>query len=208
MTASDAFFALPRTTRPADWFERILPTLPLKLPRISLDHAIVYHIHGTGGGTWSVRLHEGQLVAMAGTAPIVGAQVSMSSAHFREALTGALRERIRGVLLKQKRPVALPDLTHMPHDPARVAAVAALGGSIALQISDREYGDTYRYVFTFGGGPAAFEQASSTVEVDADDLAALAVARTPPLQVMVSGKLRIRGDADLPQRALGLLLAR
>jgi putative sterol carrier protein len=96
----------------------------------------------------------------------------------------------------------------MPHDPARVAAVAALGGSIALQISDREYGDTYRYVFTFGGGPAAFEQASSTVEVDADDLAALAVARTPPLQVMVSGKLRIRGDADLPQRALGLLLAR
>lgn len=208
MPASDAFFALPRSTRPVDWFERILPTLPLKLPRVSLDHAIVYHVHGAGGGTWSVRLHEGQLLAMVGTAPIIGAQVSMTSAHFREALTGALRERIRGVLQKQGRPIALPDLTNIPHDPERVAAVAALGGSIALEIGDREYSDTYRYVFTFGGGPAAFEQATSTVEVDAGDLATLAVAQTPPLQVLVSGKLRIRGNADLPSRALGLLVGR
>ena len=54
MLAADPFFSLPRTTRPADWFERILPTLPLKLPRASLDHAIAYHVHGPGGGSWSV----------------------------------------------------------------------------------------------------------------------------------------------------------
>lgn len=208
MLSSDPFFALPRTTRPADWFQRILPTLPWKLPRVSLDHAMVFHVHGVGGGTWSVRLHEGQLIAMAGVAPIVGVQVSMSSAHFREALTGALRERVRGVLHKQGRPIALPDLTLVPHEPARVAAVAALGGSIALQIADREYGETYRYVFTLGGGPAAFEQATATVDVDAGDLATLAAARTPPFQVLVSGKLRIQGDVGLPARVIGLLFSR
>ncbi len=208
MLSLDPFFSLPRTTRPADWFQRILPTLPWKLPRVSLDHALVYHVHGAGGGIWSVRLHEGQLLAMQGMAPIVGVQVSMTSAHFREALTGALRERVREVLRKQGRPIALPDLTHVPHEPARLAAVAALGGSIALQIADREYGETYRYVFTLGGGPAAFETATTTIDVDAGDLASLAAARTPPLQVLVSGKLRIQGDAGLPTRVIGVLFGR
>jgi len=155
-----------------------------------------------------VRLHEGRLVALAGTLPIIGIQVSMTSAHFREALTGALRERVRGVLHKQGRPIALPDLTHLPHEPARMAAVAALGGSIAVQIADREYGETYRYVFTLGGGPAAFEKATTTIDVDADDLATLAAARTPPFQVLLSGKLRIQGDAGLPTRVIGVLFGR
>lgn len=206
MLAADPFFSLPRTTRPADWFERILPTLPLKLPRASLDHAIAYHVHGPGGGSWSVRLQDGQPLVLPGTSPLLVAQVSLSTAHFREALVGSLRDRLRSVLQRQGRPIALPDLSRLPIEPARMAAVAALRGSLAFEINDREFGDKYRYVITFGPGPAAFETATTTIEVDADDLAALALARTPPMKVLVSGKLRIRGDAGLPSRVLAVLL--
>lgn len=202
MLAADPFFALPRTTRPADWFERILPTLPLRLPQVTMEHAIVYHVLGAGGGTWSVRLDEGRLLVFGGRAPLVLCQLSMTAAHLREAIAGSLRERFKTVLQRQGRPPVVPDLSQLPHDPARVVAAAALQGSIACEIVDRDYDDRYRYVVTFGPGQPAYDQATTTVEVDADDLVTLAGARTPPWQVLVSGKLRVRGDAGLPGRVL------
>lgn len=207
MTTTDPFFALPRTTRPADWFERILPGLPLQLPATTLAHAVAYHVHGAGGGTWTVGLRDGRLVTTAGMAPNVAAQLSMSAAHLREALTGALRDRLKAVLVKQGRAVTLPPVSRLPED-ALVAAVAALGGSIAFEIGDREYDDTYRFVLTLGNGPAAFERATTTIQVDADDLVGLAGARTPPWQILVSGKLRIQGDAGLPTRVLSTLMGK
>lgn len=201
----DPFFAVPRTTRPADWFERILPSLPLRLPALTLAESITYHVIGTGGGVWTVGLDAGKVRVQAGKVGVVSAQVAMSSAHFREAVAGALRDRLAQVLAKLGQPVALPDFSGVPHDPSRIAAVAALRGSVAVEIGDRDMGDKYRYVLTLGDGPVAFDDATTTIEVDADDLAALGSARTPPLKVLTSGKLRLAGDASLPMRLLTAL---
>jgi len=202
----DPFFTAPRTTRPTDWFERILPSLPLRLPPITLPEAMVYHVLGPGGGVWTVGLKQGKPQVTAGKVGPISAQIAMTSAHFREAVTGALRERLRKILEKQGRPVELPDCSALPHDPARIAAVSALRGSLAFELSDRDMGEKYRYVLTLGDGPVALETADTTLEVDLDDLATLAAARTPPLKMLASGKLRVRGDADLPLRALTTLL--
>lgn len=197
------FFALPRTTRPADWFERILPTLQVSLPLVTVQQAVVYHVLGAGGGVWSVSLQEGRLRTQPGATVGAVLQVSMTSGHFREALTGALRDRACAVLQRLGLPLDLPDFTQLPVDPVGVAQrLARLQGSLAVEVADRELADRYRYVLTFGAGPAAYDTATTTLEIDADDLAALATAGTPPLKVLASGKLRIRGDADLPLRVL------
>ena len=110
------------------------------------------------------------------------------------------------MLQRQKFPTELPDLTHLRVDPARLQAALAVGGSLGIVIHDREYGDKYRYVLTIGAGPAAYDKPTTTLEVDADDLQALAAARTPPMKVLVSGKLRLAGDIGLPGKLLTALL--
>lgn len=207
LTAID-YFSLPRTTRPADWFERILPALPLRLPTAELAYSAVVHVVGPGGGSWSHVLRAGKLHIQAGVRPPVAVQYSMTVAHFRELLFGAVRERHIKVLAQLKMPQVLPDFSRVAADPTRIAAVAQLRGSLAFELRDRSMADVYRYVLTLGGGPAQLDHPDTTIEVDLDDLTALAMARTPPLKVISSGKLRVKGNTDLPISALTALLGR
>lgn len=200
------YFALPRTTRPADWFDRELPALALRLPNASLPHSAVVHV--AGAGSWSQFLRDGKVVVQAGVHGPVAVQLSVTAAHFREFLFGAVRERHAKVLKKLGLPVAVPDLSKLPVDPRAAANLAAVGGSLAVILRDRDMDDAYRAVITFGSGTPAVDKPTATVEVDLDDLAALAAAKTPPLKVLTSGKLRITGDTDLPLRALTALLGR
>lgn len=202
------FFTLPRTTRPADWFERILPNLPLQLPTETVTHRTIVRVTGAGGGAWSLGLAGGKLSVVPGTLGPIAVQYAMSAAHFRESHFGAVRERTIEVLTKLKLPLLLPDMRKMPMDPVRLAAVAALRGSLAFVVHDKRMADAYRFVLTLGEAPANVDAADTTIEVDLDDLAALAAARTPPLKVITSGKLRIKGDPDLPVRALTALIGR
>ena len=200
----DAYFSLPRSIKAAAFFERHLPSLGLRLPAITLPNRVVYHVHGAG--TWSVAIVNGQLDVQSGPVGPIGLQISATEAHFREALTGSLRDRHVEVLKRQRLPLEVPDLTRLRVDQARLEAAIAVGGSLALVIHDREYDDRYRYVLTIGAGPAAYEKATTTIEVDADDLTALAAARTPPMGILVSGKLRLAGDIGLPGKLLKTLL--
>lgn len=201
-----AYFSLPRSLKAAAFFERHLPALALRLPAITLPDRVVHHV--LGAGVWSVALVNGQLDVQPGVVGPIGLQISMTEAHFREAMTGALRDRHLEVLKRQRLPLEIPDLTRLQVDPARLRAAIAVGGSVAIVIHDREYDDRYRYVLTIGAGPAAYDKATTTIEVDADDLVALVAARTPPMAVLVSGKLRLAGDIGLPGKLLSSLFGR
>lgn len=203
---SDPFFSLPRTTRPADWFERVLPALPLRLPVGAQTPWSAVHIHGVGGGTWSVRVAAGKVEVQRGLPAEVLSQWSMTTSHFREALAGALRDRTASVLTRLGLPVALPDWSRAPLDQLGWQALAAIQGSLAFHLADRHVAETYRYVLTLGGGPAALDNADAQIDVDLDDLAVLAAARTPPLRLLGSGKLKVQGNSELPMRALTALL--
>lgn len=200
----DAYFSLPRTLKAAAFFQNHLGSLSLRLPPVTLPDHVVYHVQGVG--SWSVRLVAGELQVLPGVVAPVGVQVTMTEAHFREAATGALRDRSAEILRKQGRPVEVPDLRSLPVNVARLQAGAAVGGSVAIVIRDREYDDRYRYVVTLGPGPAAYATATTTIEVDADDLVTLGAARTPPMGILVSGKLRLAGDVGLPGRVLQAIL--
>lgn len=204
---TDAYFSLPRTTRAGDWFEKILPTLPLRLPPGAETPWTAVHVDGLGGGCWSLRLHAGRLEVVRGAVAGVWLQWSMSAPHFREALAGALRDRTATGLRKLGMAVAIPDFSAAPLQRLGWSALQGLQGSMAFCLADRQMADTYRYVLTLGAGAPARERADAQIDVDLDDLLALAVARTPPLKLLASGKLRVAGKAELPMQALTALLA-
>src|SRR5437879_6428728 len=113
----DAYFSLPRSLKPAAFFER-LATLPLPLPPITLPLRVVHHVQGAG--VWSVALQNGKLDVQPGVVGPIGLQISSTEAHFREAVTGVLRERQLEVLQRQGRPLAVPDLTWLRPDEKRL----------------------------------------------------------------------------------------
>ncbi|MBI5608879.1 MAG: SCP2 sterol-binding domain-containing protein [Deltaproteobacteria bacterium] len=197
------YFELSRTTRPADWFERILPSLPLRLPDTSLDYWSVYHVDGVG--SWSVGLQGGKVAVRKGVAEPVGVQIRMTAGHFREAMFGAVRDRLAEVLTRLGKPRALPDLARLAIDPRQVAATVAVGGHLAVVLRDRAMGDEYQFAITIGGEPAG--PPTTTIVADLDDLVTLAAARTPPHKLLTGGKLRISGDLDRPAKLLTALLA-
>jgi len=155
-----------------------------------------------------VQMQNGQPITQKGLAANVVAHLSMNSGHFREAIAGALRERLGTALQKLGKAKELPDMSRQKVDATRLAAVVRIPGSLAIVVHDTHFGDTYRYVLTIGGNSPDYDKAQTTIEVDLDDLLALAVARTPPLQMLVSGKLKLAGDAGLPQRWLLALLGK
>lgn len=203
---SDAYFSLPRTTRAGDWFEKIMPALALRLPVGAETPWTAVHVQGVGGGSWSLRLHAGKLEVMRGTVAGTWLHWSMSAAHFREALAGALRDRSAAGLRQLGLPLEIPDLSRAPLQRLGWGKLQALRGSIAFALADRQMADSYRYVLTLGPAPAALESADAQIDADLDDLLALAVARTPPLKLLASGKLRVAGKTELPMQALTALL--
>lgn len=204
---SEGLFELPRTTKAADFFGRILPGAALQLPQASVPHALVYQVDGAGGGTWSVRLTNGRLEVAAETPWPIASVTVLTAGHFRELVAGAVRDQLVQVLRKLGKPLQVPDLRNLPTDPARVAALAGLQGSLAVVLNDREVDDSYRIFVSFGATPTQPDKPTCTVEVDLADAAALLAARTPPLQWFASGKFRVKGDTSLPVRALGALLS-
>lgn len=200
-------FALPRTTKADAFFGHILPAVSLQLPAASVSHALVYTVDGPGGGTWSVRLHDGALQIASGTPWPIATQTVISGAHFREVVAGAVRDRLVQVLKKLGKPQDVPDLRGLPVEPKRVAALAAVQGSLRIVLRDRELDDSYQLTILFGTTPPPAGQPTCVLEVDLDDAAGLLAARTPPLQWFTTGKFRMQGDTSLPVRALGALLA-
>jgi hypothetical protein len=199
------YFAIARTTRPADWFERILPALPLRLPNATIDYWSVYHV--AGAGSWSVGLQGGKVVVHKGIEKPIGVQISMSAGHFREAMFGALRDKLGDVLTRLGKPKVLPDLSRLAIDQRQLAATVGVGGVLAVVVRDRAVDDEYAFLITIGDQPAGQQAPTTTIVADLDDLVALAAARTPPHKLLTGGKLRISGDLDRPAKLLSALLA-
>lgn len=202
---AETFWSLKRTTPPKKLFEQIVPELPVLLPGMTVPRPANVHVLGPGGGVWATQLVDGRTQVTAGAAPDAICQVALHKRHLREIVGGALRDRGLQVMAKLGRPRQLPDLSDLPVDPARVVRLAELSGSVALNVVDREYGDTYRYVLTFGSGEPAYDEATTTITIDADEAVGWVVAQISPKQLLRAKGVRIEGDLSLPLKALQLL---
>jgi len=202
---AEAFWSIRRTTSPQKLFETIVPALPVRLPDVTVPRPVNVHVLGPGGGVWATQLVAGRTQVTPGTADDAICQVALHKKHLREIVGGSLRDRGLQIMAKLGKARQIPDLSRAPLDPARVVKVASLEGSIAVNVKDRGYGDTYRYVVTFGSGAPDYDTATTTVTVDADEAIDWVVKRIEPKQLLKAKGVRIEGDLTLPLRALQLL---
>ncbi len=203
---AEEFWSLPRSAAPAKVFLELAPALPVRLPAATLQQVVVIHVRGAGGGVFSGRLVDGRLQMREGAIADPICQVVLERATLRELVAGSLRDRGLQIMEELGRPRALPDFSRLPVRDDRARALSGLLGSVALDIVDRRFGETLRVVFTFGAAPAAYEVASATVTIDADEAVTWIARRVDPRAILKSGRLRVAGDLGLLTRALGLLL--
>jgi len=201
---------LPRSTSPKAFFETLLPAAFAEAspPDVTSRDPLVVHVCGPGGGAWSLTLEAGKLAVTPGASPGAVLQLSMTTAHFREAVAGVLRDRAVAAAQMTGAAGRSVRLGRLVLPPDRLARVKALSGDIALELRDRDLDDTYRYVITLGGAAPKLDAPKTTVTVDADDLVALVVARVPPQQALLGGRVRMAGDMNLPMQVVGALLGR
>ena len=202
MMDAETFWSLPRSTKPRAVLEEILPQIPALAGTFTLDLPATVHVLGAGGGTWTVQVVDGMSVVTPGEAAEVVARVSFTRAHLREIVGGALRERGLEVMRRLGKPRQLPDLSALPIDPSRLAAVAAIDGSIAIEVHDRPMRDSYRFVISLGSGPAQYDSATTTVHVDADEVVEQVVAGASIAALLKGTRVKMEGELALPLKAL------
>ncbi len=203
---AEAFWSLKRTTAPQVVFETIVPTLPVKLPSLTVARPVNVHILGAGGGVWATQLVDGRTHVTPGSASNAICQVAFDKRHLREIVGGALRDRGLTIMARLGRARQLPDLSRLAFDPVKAVRCADLVGSVAINVHDRALGDTYRYVITFGTGAPDYDTATTTLTIDADEAIEWIVNRVSPKQLLKAKGVRIEGDLSLPLKALQQLL--
>ena len=196
------FWTLKRTTSPQNVFEKIVPALPDIFPVVTIACPVNIHVLGVGGGIWSVQLIEGRLVVRRGAADDALCQVAMERKHLREVVGGALRDAGLRVMAELGRPGQLPDLKQVPVEPQKWLQLAELGGSVAIEIEDRQFRDTYRYVITFGGGAPDYERTTTSLRFDLEQMVRWSAQGQRPVTVLRGGRIRIEGDLALAIRAV------
>ena len=207
MIDAATFWSLPRNTGPSRLFTEILPRIPPLLAEVTLPRPVNVHVLGGGGGVWTVRLVEGRAEVGEGASPGAIAALVLSRAHLREVVGGALRDRGIELMRRLGRPGRFPDLRGLPVDPARAEAVGALRGSVAVEVHDRAFRESYRFVVTLGGSLAGgrepdYETATTTLHVDADELVEQLASGMALAALLKGSRARLEGDPSLPLRAL------
>lgn len=200
------FWDLPRGTRPSALMMEIVPSSPVKLPAASISLPSNVVVRGAGGGTWFGRLVDGKIAMAEGAQHPALCSVTLERNTLREFIAGALRDRGLKIMERLGRPKAIPDLSRLPVREDRAQALAKLQGSIAIEVVDRDFGETHRIVVTFGDAAPAFETATTTVRIDADEAVEWIATRADPRAILKGGRVRVEGDLALPTRALALLL--
>lgn len=191
---------------PAEFFTDYLPAryAPMKegLRGKTSVGSMVFHITGPeGNASWSVRLADGDLQVTSGAAadPIV--QITTSSEDFRHLMLQAVRIGDEQLGKAEAQLLAFKALTL---DAERLTLARSVKGSVAFVVTDG--GVKRRITLTPGDGVPNLDKPECRLECQASDFLDLQLGKQLPIQLAMSGKMRIIGDAQIPM-AMNAVLA-
>ncbi len=161
--------------------------------------SIVFVVPGVG--EWSFRLSGGQLRLEAGVAADAVVRVTIPIESFVPIVVQGTERMASLELSPERQMIAFKALTL---DAERVALVRAVLGSVAFAVIDGA--STYRVYVTPGGREPNVVSPECEVSCEVDAFWGLQTGTTNPLELLMSGKLRISGDAQIPMALSSLFV--
>jgi len=154
-----------------------------------------------GSGEWSLRIEGGELRVLRGTEDDVMLQVTVTLDDFAVIV----REPLEALDAAGRSPIArLGPLRALAAEPETARLVRHVPGSVLLVARDGER--SHRLLLTPGRRAADLASAECTIQCALDDLRAAQSGAVPPMQLFVSGKLRITGNVQIAMALAGILM--
>ncbi len=192
----------PVPSSPASFFTQYIPARFAALTGfegVSSFGSIVFAVPGVG--EWAFRLRGGQLLLEEGLAADAVVRVSVPAESFVPIVVQGTERMASLDLSLERQMIAFKALTL---DAERVAMIRAVLGSVAFAVLDGA--STHRVYVTPGGREPNMANPECEVSCEADAFWGLQTGTTNPLELLMSGKLRISGDAQIPMALSSLFV--
>jgi hypothetical protein len=155
----------------------------------------------TGSGQWAFRLSAGKLLVEPGARPDVIVSITIPEGSF-VPLVVAGAERLAGhAPSPEKQLLAFRALTL---DAERVALIRGVSGCVAFAVIDGA--STHRVYVTPGSGTPNVARPECEISCEAEAFWGLQSGANNPIELLMSGKLRIAGDAQIPMALSSLFV--
>jgi putative sterol carrier protein len=154
-----------------------------------------------GASAWSLRVQSGELEVAEGAADDVILQVTVPERDFKPVV-------VRGAELQEREPLSaeqqLLAFKVLTVDAERAALVRSVRGSMAFIITDA--GASHKLVITPGGREPNIDQPECRLECLMSDFMDMQTGKLNPMQLAMSGRIRILGNAQIPMALSGVFL--
>lgn len=153
----------------------------------AIDIKVGVALHGDDGGAWTLHYAGGELEVSVGLADDCQVQLEQHVDYWREAVAGE-----GGLGLMDDFDPTRVDLDRLK--PELADRVRQIRGTLQVRVVDGDE-ETFDLVVRFG--PDAPDEPTTTIEMQAEDAAALRAGTLQPQQAFMGGRVRITGDMNL-----------
>jgi hypothetical protein len=154
-----------------------------------------------GSAEWSLRLNGGELQVSPGMAEDVILQITVSDRDFKPVVVRGAELQEQEALNAEQQLLAFKALTI---DPDRLDLVRGVRGSVAFVIT--EAGSTHKLVLTPGSAAPNLEQPECRLECLMSDFMDMQTGKLNPMQLALTGRIRILGNAQIPMALSGIFV--
>ncbi|MEZ4223557.1 MAG: SCP2 sterol-binding domain-containing protein [Polyangiaceae bacterium] len=154
-----------------------------------------------GAGEWSLRIKDGELVVTSGMADDVVLQVTANQADFGPIFVQGAVQQEGAPIGAEQQVLAFKVLTV---DAERIKLVKGIVGSVAFVIDSD--GTTHHLAITPGTQTPKLDDAECRLEVKMNDFMEMQTGKQNPMQLAMSGKIKIVGNAQIPMALSGVFV--
>jgi SCP-2 sterol transfer family len=154
-----------------------------------------------GAGHWAYRLAQGKLIVETSVRGDAIVAITIPEASFVPVVVAGA-ERLAGHTLSPER--QLLAFRALTLDAAGAAQIRGVAGSVAFAVTDGA--STHRVYVTPGVATPNLTQPECEISCDADAFWGLQSGSHNPFELLMSGKLRIAGDAQIPMALSSLFV--
>ncbi len=199
---------------PAEFMENFLPKVfaELRIPAAlaALDESVGVRLYGDEGGTWRIRMREGDLSVEAGEFKNAALTLLQSCENWRGALWsghGGPFGRYAAKLFTPRAAEILDEIgnrTSGPLDAKILGPLREINGRVAIVVTGGEGGD-WRVDLNFGTGKIS-DAPNTTISVTAADADALSSGEMKPLEAFMAGRIQVDGDVGFVMQLQGAIM--